>query len=85
MHIQIEKCSEVRPVLIFLGSAVHYSSTRGKAIPVTDRGGPYSCEKSRLPSFLDNRLIDGGEFVSLTHRPLFTPQADSWYSFLLEC
>jgi hypothetical protein len=34
--------------------------------------------------FLDNRLTDGGEVVSLTRRPPFTPQEDSWYSFLLE-
>jgi hypothetical protein len=25
---------------------------KGKAIPVTDRGGPQGCEKSRLPHFL---------------------------------
>jgi hypothetical protein len=31
-----------------------------------------------------NRLTDGGEVVSLTRRPSFTPQEDSWYSFLLE-
>jgi hypothetical protein len=40
--------------------------------------------RSRLPQFLDNRLTDGGEVVSLTRRPPFTPQEDSWYSFLLE-
>jgi hypothetical protein len=39
---------------------------------------------STLPHFLDNRLTDGGEVVSLTSRPPFTPQEDSWYSFLLE-
>jgi hypothetical protein len=33
---------------------------------------------------LDNRLTDGGEVVSITHRPPFTPQEDSWYSFILE-
>jgi hypothetical protein len=38
----------------------------------------------RLPHFLDNRLTDGGKVVSPTRRPLFTPQEDSWYSFLLE-
>jgi hypothetical protein len=38
----------------------------------------------RVPHFLDNRLTDGGKVVSLTHRPNFTPQEDSWYSFLLE-
>jgi hypothetical protein len=41
-------------------------------------------ETSRLPHFLDNRLTDGGEVVSLMRRPAFTPQEDSWYSFLLE-
>jgi hypothetical protein len=45
----------------------------GKAIPVTDRGGPYGCETSSLPHFLDNRLTDGGEVVSSTRRPPFTP------------
>jgi len=27
---------------------------------------------------------DGGNVVSLTHLPLFTPRIYSWYSFLLE-
>jgi hypothetical protein len=47
----------------------------GKVMRVTGHGGPYGCETSRLPHFLDNRLKDGGEV---------TPQEDSWYSFLLE-
>jgi hypothetical protein len=57
----------------------------GKVIPVTDRGGPYVCKTSRLPHFLDNRLTDGGDVLSLTRRPasLYT-QEDSWYSFLSE-
>jgi hypothetical protein len=44
-------------------------------------------ETTRLSHFLENRLTDGGdgsEVISLTPRPLFTPQEDSWYSFLLE-
>jgi hypothetical protein len=45
----------------------------GKAIPVTGGGGPYGCETSRIPHFLDNRLTDGGEVVSLMHRPPFIP------------
>jgi hypothetical protein len=40
-------------------------------------------EKSRLPHFLDNRFTDGDD-VGLTSRSPFTPQEDSWYSFLLE-
>jgi hypothetical protein len=57
---------------------------KDKVIPVTGRGGPLVCETSRLPHFLDNRLTDGGRVVSLTRRPPFTSQEDSWYSFLLE-
>jgi hypothetical protein len=52
---------------------VEVSSSKGKIIPVTGRGGPYDCEMSRLPQFLDNRLTDGGELVSLTRRTPFTP------------
>jgi hypothetical protein len=47
---------------------------RGKAIPVTRRGGPQGCETSRLPHFLDNGVTDGGEFTSLTSRPSFVPR-----------
>jgi hypothetical protein len=47
---------------------------KGKAIAVTGRGGPYGCETSRLPHFLYNRLTDGGEVVSFTRRPTFTPR-----------
>jgi hypothetical protein len=57
---------------------------RGKAIPVTGRGGPQGCMTSRLPHFLNNWLRDGSEVVSLTRWPPFTPQEESWYSFLLE-
>jgi hypothetical protein len=57
---------------------------KGKATPVTDRDGPWGCERLRHPHFLDNRLTDGGEVVSLTRRPRFTPQEYSWYSFLSE-
>jgi hypothetical protein len=34
--------------------------------------------------FLDNRLTDGGEVVSLIRRSQLYPQEDAWYSFLLE-
>jgi hypothetical protein len=62
---------------------LHSNKVKSKATPVTSHGGPYGCEMSRLPHFLDSRLTDGGE-ISLTRRPPFTPQEDSWYSFLLE-
>jgi hypothetical protein len=41
-------------------------------MPVTGRGGPYGCETSRIPYFLDSQLRDGGEAVSLTCPPRFT-------------
>jgi hypothetical protein len=47
---------------------------KGKAIPVTGRGGPWGCETSRLPHILDNRITDGSEVVILKRRPLFTPR-----------
>jgi hypothetical protein len=47
---------------------------KGKIIPVTGGGGSKICETSRIPHFLDNRLTDGDEVVSLTRRPSFTPR-----------
>jgi hypothetical protein len=49
-------------------------SKQGKTLPVTGRGGPYGCEPSALLHFLENRLTDGGEVVSLIRRPPFTPR-----------
>jgi hypothetical protein len=46
----------------------------GKAIPVTGHGGPYSCETSRFPHFIDKQLTDGSETVSLMRRLPFTPR-----------
>jgi hypothetical protein len=53
---------------------VSCENVKSKAIPVTGRGGPVGREASRLAHFLDIRLIDGGEFVSFTRRPPFTPR-----------
>jgi hypothetical protein len=55
-----------------------------KIITVTGRGNLQGRETPKLPYFLDNGPTDGGEVVSLTHRPHLKPQEDSWYSFLLE-
>jgi hypothetical protein len=57
---------------------------KSKAITVTGHGSPYSCETLRLPHFRDSQFTDSGEVVSLTRRPPFTQQEDSWYLFLLE-
>jgi len=37
----------------------------------------------RFPDYM-TAAQDGGKFVSLKHRPLFTLRKNSWYSFLLE-
>jgi hypothetical protein len=47
---------------------------KGKAVPVTGRSGPWVYETLRLPHFLENRLTDGGEIVSLTRQRPFTPK-----------
>jgi hypothetical protein len=54
------------------------NTSKHKVIPVKGRGSPQGCETSRLPHFLHDRLTDDGE-VSLTRRPPFIPQEDSWY------
>jgi hypothetical protein len=72
-------------ILVQICSIAHnFLVSNIKAIRATGREGPYGCETPRLPHFLDNRLTDGVQVVSLTRRPTFTPQEDSWYSFLLE-
>jgi hypothetical protein len=45
---------------------------KGKDILVTGHGGPWGCERLRLPHYLDKRLLDGGKVVSPTRRPHFT-------------
>jgi hypothetical protein len=48
----------------------------------TGRGGPWGYDTSRIPYFLNNRLTDSGEVVSVTCRPRFTPRKILGYSFL---
>jgi hypothetical protein len=55
-----------------------------KAILVRGRGGPLVCETSRFPHYLENRLTDVGEVVSLKRRPRFPSHEDCWTSFLLQ-
>jgi hypothetical protein len=51
------------------------TTQKGKTIPVTDRGGLYSCETSRIAHYLDSHRADGDEFGSLALRPHFTPRS----------
>jgi hypothetical protein len=51
----------------------HFANINCKALSVRGRGSPEGCETSMLRYILENRLIDGGEVVSLTHQPHFTP------------
>jgi hypothetical protein len=73
------------PYIILKMFLSHVKKTKqGKAIPLTGCEGPWGCETSKLPHFLDNRFTDGSEVVSPMRWPPFTPQEDSWYSFPLE-
>jgi hypothetical protein len=47
---------------------------KDRAVLVTGHEGPLRCERSRLPHFLDSRLIrvHGGKVDSLTRRPPFS-------------
>jgi hypothetical protein len=59
---------------VFNDSKGLWSKSKCEILPVTGRGGPYCCEKSRLPHFIDSQLTDGGKVVSLKRRPLFNPR-----------
>jgi hypothetical protein len=68
-YFELRKCARKQSRRI-----LRYCLSKGKAISTTER------ETSRLPHFfLDSRLTDGGKFGSLTRRPPFTYQEDSWY------
>jgi hypothetical protein len=49
-----------------------------KTISVTGCGGLQVSEILKIPHFLENRLTDGGEVVSLTYRLRTTPQKQTW-------
>jgi hypothetical protein len=74
------------PIDGFYASHLRPKHQKGKSVHVTGRGGgPWGCETSRFPHFLDSRLTNGDEVVSLTRLPAaLYPQEGSWYSFLLE-
>jgi hypothetical protein len=82
LHVHIKFVSPLRFYILWVGvypsnpwirkvSHTKTSSLKGRAIFVTGHGGPKSYDTLRLPHFLDNRLTDGGEVVTLTRcRPL---------------
>jgi hypothetical protein len=74
----------VNEASIYFVHRATFSGYKGKAIPLTGRGGPWGSETSRRPHYLDSLLTDGGEVISLTSRPPYYLQEESWYSFLLE-
>jgi hypothetical protein len=51
---------------------------KGKAIPVTGRGGPQGYETSRLPHFLENRLTDLVRLSALRVRRPLALEEDPW-------
>jgi hypothetical protein len=67
-----------------VGITVKLVERYGKAIPVRSSASPQGCEMSRIPHFPDNRLIHGGEVISLNAPAALCSQEDSWCSFLLE-
>jgi hypothetical protein len=67
-----------------ISNFVFKKALKRETIRVADCGGPWGCDTSRFPHLLENQLRNGGEVAGLTRRPLFTPQEDSYCSFLLE-
>ena len=51
----------------------HRLLIKGKSFPLQARKGPEGSRKLRYPDYV-TVAQDGGNVVSLTHRPLFTPQ-----------
>jgi hypothetical protein len=68
---------------VFLVRYEHHLHIKSKAISVKGRVGLQSYETLRISYYEENSLIDGGEVVSLTHKPCSTPQKLS-FPVLLE-
>jgi hypothetical protein len=81
-HVSMDIVSIILETVSETWLLIVYGKAKGKAIPVTGHGGPLGCETLRVPHYLDDRLTDGCKVVSLTRQLPFTPQEDSWYSFL---
>jgi hypothetical protein len=52
---------------------INSNGKKSKAVPVTGRGRLWGSETSSLTRFLNNRLTDKDEVVSLTRQPPFIP------------
>jgi hypothetical protein len=55
---------------------------KDKAVPLQAWSGPEGSRKLRFTDYMTTAQ-DGGNVVSLTHRPPLPPRKCSWYSFLL--
>jgi hypothetical protein len=55
-------------ILVVIFSDI-FIKKKGKIISVAGSGGPQGCHMSRIPHFLDSRLTDGSEVVSLMLQP----------------
>jgi hypothetical protein len=59
---------------LILSSSLSLPSSGFPTIPLKVKGKTIPCNRSsRLPHFLDTRFTNGGEVLSLTRRPPFTP------------
>jgi hypothetical protein len=65
------------------GCEISVIPSKSKNVSLTSRGDLWGCETSRIPHCLHNWFTDGGEVVSLTHRPHFTPQKHYFFLHVL--
>ena len=71
MHFFQPRSDLLRNVCLASGGPINIG--KGKSVPLQAWTGPEGSRKFRLPEFVTTAQ-NGGKVVSLTHRPLFTPQ-----------
>ena len=68
--------------LVNMGT-LYLVTCKDKAVTLQARSGPEGTRKLSFPDLMTTAQ-DGGNVVSLTHRPPLPPRKYTWYSFLLE-